>query len=207
GSNKKLINEFIENWIKLMTPITPHLAEEIWHRNKKGFISNEPYPEFNPKDISEIEEVGEYLLSEVTDDISEILKVTKIKPKKICIYTSPSWKHEIFKKAIGLSEDNKLNIGTIMKDVMTDPKMKSISKEVSQFVSKLPGEVMKLNENDKRRYKVDIKEDIYLKKYKDYLKEIFTCDIEIFSADYDKIYDPGNKIRFAIPLRPAIYIE
>jgi leucyl-tRNA synthetase len=207
GSNKKLINEFINNWIKLMTPITPHFAEEIWNRNKKGFISNEPYPEFNPKDISEIEEVGEYLLSEVTDDISEILKVTKIKPKKIIIYTSPSWKYEIFRKAIDLSSDNKLNIGIIMKDVMSNPEMKKISKEVSQYVGKLPGEVMKLNENDKKRYKVDIKEDDYLKKSKEYIKEMFTCDIEIFSADDEKIYDPGNKIRFAIPLRPAIYIE
>ncbi|KYK23872.1 hypothetical protein AYK24_06960 [Thermoplasmatales archaeon SG8-52-4] len=207
GSNKKLINDFIDNWIKLMTPITPHLAEEIWHRNNKGFISNEPYPQFNSKDISEIEEVGEYLLSGVTEDISEILKVTKIKPKKICIYTSPSWKYEIFRKAIDLSSENKLNVGVIMKDVMSDPKMKKISKEVSQFVSKLPGEVMKLNDNDKKRYKVEIKEDVYLKKSKDYIKEIFTCDIEIFNADESKIYDPGNKIRFAVPLRPAIFIE
>ena len=207
GSNKKLINEFIDNWITLMTPITPHLAEEVWHRNKKGFISNEPYPEFNPKDISEIEEVGEYLLSDVTDDVSEILKVTKIKPKKICIYTSPSWKYEIFRKAINLSSEGKLNVGMMMKDVMSDPEMKKISKDVSQFVSKLPGEVMKLNENDKKRYKVNIKEDKYLEKSKDYLKEMFACDIEIFSADEGKIYDPGNKIRFAVPLRPAIYIE
>jgi leucyl-tRNA synthetase len=90
---------------------------------------------------------------------------------------------------------------------MADPKMKSISKQVSQFVGKLPGEVMKLNENDKRRYQVEFKENEYLEKSIDYLKIVFSCDIEIYNAEDKKIYDPANKTRFAVPLRPAIYIE
>jgi len=207
GSNKKLLGRFISTWIKLMTPVTPHLAEEIWHRTKSSFVSNESYPKFNPKEISEKEEVGEYLLSEVTDDIAEILKVTKIKPKKICIYTSPSWKQEIFRKAIDLASEKKLNVGIMMKEIMADPKMKRIAKQASQFVGKLPGEVMKLNENDRKRYLVEIKENDYLEKSKDHLKKVFSCDIEIYSADDKKLYDPANKTRFAIPLRPAIYVE
>ena len=207
GSNKKLLNMLVETWIKLMTPVAPHFAEEIWHQNQKSFVSNEAYPKFNSKEISEKEEVGEYLLSNTTEDIAEILKVTKIKPKKICIYTSPTWKQKIFRKAIGLASDKKLNVGVLMKEVMADPKMKSISKQVSQFVGKLPGEVMKLNENDKRRYQVEFKENEYLEKSIDYLKKVFSCDIEIYTAEDKEIYDPANKTRFAVPLRPAIYIE
>ena len=200
---------FTNTWIKLMTPMAPHLAEELWHlqNNNDSFVSNEPYPKFNPKDISEIDEVGEYLLSEVVDDISEILKVTKIKPKKICLYVSPGWKQEIFRKAIKLSLKGKLNVGIIMKEVMSDPKMKAIAKQVSQFTGKLPGEIMKLNENDRNRYLIKIKELDYLKNAKDYLKNVFSCEIEIYAAEDKKVYDPTSKTRFAIPLRPAIYIE
>ncbi len=36
---------------------------------------------------------------------------------------------------------------------------------------------------------------------------IFFCKIEIYNADDKDIYDPVDKIRFAIPLRPAIFIE
>jgi leucyl-tRNA synthetase len=207
GSNKKLLDLFIKNWIILMTPITPHFAEEIWHRTKDNFVSNEPYPIFNKKDISEVEEVGEYLLSEVTDDIAEILKVTRIKPKKIYIFTSPSWKNKIFRTAISISSEKKLDIGLIMKDVMKDSELKSIAKQVSQFVSKLPNEIMKLNENDKNRYIVEIQENNYLENSKGYLKETFSCDIEIINADDKNIYDPQDKKRFAVPLRPAIFIE
>jgi len=207
GSNKKLLEYFTQTWIKLMTPVTPHLAEELWHRKEKNFVSTEIYPKFDGKEISEKDEIGEYLLSGVSDDISEILKVTKIKPKKIIIYTSATWKQDIYKKAIKLSDAGKLNVGILMKEIMADPKMKTIAKQVSQFTGKLPGEIRKLNENDKKRYQIEIKETDYLKKSIGYLKKVFSCDIEIYNADDKNIYDPANKTRFAIPLRPAIYIE
>ena len=207
GSNNALLDEFIKTWNLLMTPVAPHLAEEIWHSKEKNFISNEQYPIFNPKDISEKDEVGEYLLSRVVDDISEILKVTKIKPKKIIIYTSPKWKWDIYKKAIEMSSEEKLNIGTLMKQVISDPKMKQIAKQISQYASKLPGEIMRLSEDDKNKYLTDILEDKYLENAKEYLKKVFSCEIQVFNAEEKNIYDPANKTRFAVPLRPAIFIE
>jgi leucyl-tRNA synthetase len=207
GKNTDLLNEFIQTWIKLMSPITPHLSEEIWHKTNKSFIADESYPKFDSNKIFEKEEAGEYLISKVTDDISEILKVTKIKPKKIYIYTSPSWKNEIFRKIIKISESEKPNVGQIIKDAMLDPKMKENAKEVSQYISKLPSEVMKLNDTDKKRFKIKINEQDYLDNSNEYLKKIFSCDIQIFDAEKKEIYDPLNKKRFAAPLKPAIYVE
>ena len=207
GSNKKTFEKYIKTWIKLMTPITPHLAEELWHETERSFVSNERFPDFNEKEMHWTEEVGEYLVSNTTEDIAEILKVTKIKPKKICIYTSPNWKQIIYRKAIELSDDGKFNMGEIMKEIMSDPEMKKIAKEASQFAGKLSKEVMKLNENDKKRYQIEIDEKEYLENAKDYFEKVFSCKIEIFNANDKKIYDPVNKNRFAIPLRPAIYIE
>ena len=94
-----------------------------------------------------------------------------------------------------------------MKDIMADPKMKTFAKQISQFVNKLPGETMKLNENDKKRYLINTNEFDYLKKSEDYLHNIFSCKIEIYNAADKDIYDPVNKTRFAIPLRPAIFVE
>jgi len=207
GRNKKLLEDFIKTWIKLMTPITPHLAEELWHITENTFVSNESYPEPNSSKIFEKDEVGEYLLSKVTDDIAEILKVTRIKPKKVYIYTSPAWKQEIFRKALKLDAENKLNVGVVMKEAMSSSDMKAMGKQVSKYVGKLPGEIKKLSDFDKKRYLVDSKEKNYLENARDYLKNVFSCEIEIFSVDDKKIYDPAKKTVFAVPLRPAIYIE
>ena len=207
GANKKILENFIKMWIKLMTPVTPHLAEELWQKYSKELVSTESFPDPNQKDISEQAEVGERLLSDVIDDTSEILKVTKIKPKKICIYVTPSWKKEIYQKAIKLDSENKLSIGDLMKETMAKPEMKTIGKQVSQFTGKLAGEIKKLNEFDKNRYLANIDEKDYLVKAKDYINQIFSCEVQIFSADDKEIFDPANKKRFAHPLKPAIYIE
>jgi leucyl-tRNA synthetase len=208
GGNKKLIKRFIREWIKLMAPITPHLAEELWEiQGYQGFVSTQSYPQYNPEEISERYEVGEYLISKTIDDISEILKVTGITPKKIYLYTSPEWKREALVKAIKLYEQNKLEIGTIMKEILSLPGMKSQAKEISSFVSKLPGEIKRQSETDRQRYLVGLEEKEYLENAKRQLRSLFSCEIEIYSADDKDFYDPENKSRLAIPLRPAIYVE
>jgi leucyl-tRNA synthetase len=207
GANKEIIDEFKFLWLKLMTPISPHLAEEFWHKSKSTFISNEMYPEFDESKISEESEIGEDLISSVADDINEILKVTKIKPKRIIIYTSPSWKTEVFKKALIQSEEAKINIGELIKESLTKPELKNQSKLVSNYISKLPNEIRQLSDNDKRKYQIQVDEKQYLKNSMDYLEKIFSCKIEVFKADESNIFDPAGKTKFATPLRPAIYIE
>ena len=50
-------------------------------------------------------------------------------------------------------------------------------------------------------------EEEFLKDEASYLKDIFDCTIDVYSAEDPKIYDPNGKARFAEPLRPAIYVE
>ncbi|MCX6664283.1 MAG: leucine--tRNA ligase [Euryarchaeota archaeon] len=208
GANKKLLDQFVRTWIVLMTPITPHLAEELWARQGHNhFVSNEKYPEFNPKEISEKDEVGEYLLTRVIEDTNEILKVTKITPKKIYVYTSPEWKQKIFRKALQLAAGNEFNVGQMIKDTMTDPLMKPLGQQASQFVSKIGGEIKMFSEIDRGRFIIPINEKDHLLNAKLYLNEVFSCEVEIYSADDINLYDPAKKIKFATPLRPAIYIE
>jgi leucyl-tRNA synthetase len=208
GANKKLLEQVIRTWILLMTPITPHIAEELWeHHGYKKFASNELYPSFDQQEISEENEVGEYLLQRVIEDTSEILKVTKMTPKKICIYTSPAWKQMLFRTTVERSIENKLNVGQMMKETMADPAMKPLGQQISQFIGKIAGDIKMLSNADRQRFRITLNEKEHLLSARDYIKEVFSCDVEIYSADDPHIYDPAHKIRFAIPLRPAIYIE
>jgi leucyl-tRNA synthetase len=208
GGNKIVILEYLSAWITLMSPIAPHLCEELWMKlGHQGFVSTASYPVVNETKIDTESEVGEYLLSAIVTDISEILKVTKITPKKICIYVAAEWKKELLKKAIHQVELKTLNVGVLIKQAMTDSLLKSQAKEVSSFVGKLPGEIKKLNESDRLRYLVDIDEKKYLQQSQQYLTDLFSSSIEIYYGDDCSRFDPLNKSRFAVPLRPAIYIE
>ncbi|MBN1860956.1 MAG: leucine--tRNA ligase [Candidatus Thermoplasmatota archaeon] len=208
GSNKTLLHQSLRTWIVLMTPITPHLAEELWEvQGYAQFVSNETYPEFNPKELSEKDEVGEYLINRVIEDINEIMKVTKIAPKKICIYTSPEWKQKILRTAIEQHAQNTLNVGQLIKDVLADLTMKPYGQQVAQFISKIAGEIKMLSETDQGRFRVPLDEKTHLSDAQPYLHELFGCIIEVYSVDESNLYDPAKKTRFAGPLRPAIYIE
>ena len=90
---------------------------------------------------------------------------------------------------------------------MSDPEMKKNSKNIIKYVNKIQMEIRKYNKLDIKRYMVDFNSYDYLKESEKYLKKIFKCDIEIFKENDDNIYDPKEKSRFAVPLRPAIYIE
>jgi leucyl-tRNA synthetase len=208
GANKKVITQFISTWIKLMTPITPHLAEELWRvRQHHYFVSNETYPTFDSSEISEKDEVGEHLLIRVIEDINEILKVTRMTPKKICIYTTPAWKRMIYQKMLQQPAEKTFNVGALIKEVMADPTMKPFGQQVSQFIGKIAADLKMLNETDRQRYLIPLNEKEHLSGAKTYLAEVFHCDIDIYSVDEPNLYDPAKKTKFATPLRPAIYIE
>ncbi|MCX6661206.1 MAG: leucine--tRNA ligase, partial [Euryarchaeota archaeon] len=147
------------------------------------------------------------LLTRVIDDVNEIVKVTKIFPKKICIYTSPTWKQNIYRKALQQSAQKTFNVGKLIKDTMADPTMKPLGGQISQFVAKIAPEIKMLSDMDRGRYLITIDEKAHLSDAKPYLSEVLHCPVEIYSADDADLYDPAKKTRFASPLRPAIYIE
>ncbi|MEF8847850.1 MAG: leucine--tRNA ligase [Candidatus Thermoplasmatota archaeon] len=207
GDNRDTIKEFIQNWIRLMTPITPHISEELWHIEHDDFVSTQNYPIYSEEKVFEKAKLGESLLFQTIEDIKEIIKVTNIDPDKICIYTSPKWKWNVYRESIEMESENNLQVGKIMKSLMTNPELRSKGKKVSKFVGKLPGEIKKLSEKDKKRYFVDINEKEYLKKASEFLEKQFSSKIVIYQADEEDIYDPKSKSRYAFPLKPAIYIE
>ena len=48
---------------------------------------------------------------------------------------------------------------------------------------------------------------MYLEQATMFLKKEFSADIQIYRADDKDAHDPAKKARYAIPLRPAIYVE
>ncbi|HEC93218.1 MAG TPA: hypothetical protein ENI51_09545, partial [Candidatus Atribacteria bacterium] len=88
--NKKIYNEVIENLIVLLTPFTPHVCEEMWELlGHKPFVSLAKWPEPDESKIDEEVERMEEVVSKTVEDIREIIKITKKRPKKIYLYVIP----------------------------------------------------------------------------------------------------------------------
>ncbi len=90
GANKKLLKKVIGDWLKLLTPFTPHIAEELWCKiGNKGLISKADWPSFNEKKIKAQLETAEKTIEQTFSDVRNILKIVGKPAKQIFLYVIP----------------------------------------------------------------------------------------------------------------------
>ncbi len=183
----RMVRTVIEDWVKMISPVTPHLAEEIWHLlGNDTFISLEtiraPKEEFID---DEIEGEMEFVDS-VISDIQEILRVAKIKPERVYIYTAEPWKWKVFDKIKDANPKDAMRLA-MNADVEVN------KGEIANFVKRLL--------KDKIKY-LQLNEAKVLERERDYLFREIGAEVVINSD-----YDPKSKRKLAMPLKPAIYVE
>ena len=185
GNNKVVYNKAIESLIKMMYPITPHIAEELWSDKHTTMLIEETYKDTPIEENTTIVQGEEYIKG-IIEDIQALLNIIKKEPKKISIIASPKWKNTIYGK---IKDSNINNIGEFIKDYISNGgDKKNASKSIKAMV------------DTARAGKVLLDEMFLLNDAKQMLEKKFNTTIDV---SMEKI--PGKKE--ALPLKPAIYIE
>ena len=204
GSNKAVISEATEAWIKMLCPVTPHTAEELWESyGFKGLVSSADHPEYDESKISTSAEFGEELIRNVMSDTGQIMKVTGLNAKRVILYTSPEWKIKMLRMASDLKDSGKLDIPGLTKTAMSDEAIRSNGKAASELAKKYATDIQR------NAYSLDVlhlNEFEHLNGAAEFMGSELSVKIEVISADNAE-YDPANKSKAAIPGRPAIYLE
>jgi leucyl-tRNA synthetase len=208
GDNSETVAKAVRSWVRMMAPVTPHIAEELWEGlGEKGFVSIAPFPEEEELPSDPLTEASEYYLQEVMADINEILKVTGIVPKRIIIYTAPQWKSDILRLGLDLAGSKQLSVPGLTKAVMSRDDLKRRGKDSADFARKTAEDLMKRSEPELRQLGTEIDELTYLKDASKFLSKELDCEMAIYRADDGQAPDPQKKARAAQPHRPAIYVE
>jgi leucyl-tRNA synthetase len=179
----------VKDWIKLLSPVTPHMAEELWKiLGENSFVSIEKWPEHDESKINPAVEAAEDFINSVINDVQEIKRLSKTeKPKKITIFVAPYWKHEVYDAFL---------LGTEMKEVIK--RYKGLEKEVADYYKRLmkrrPTEEIFLKSKD---------EFCTLEKSKELLEKEFGCRIEIAKAEDSK----HPKAAVADTGKPGLLVE
>ncbi|MEM4391171.1 MAG: leucine--tRNA ligase [Candidatus Nitrosotenuis sp.] len=194
--------------VAMLSPFAPHIAEEMWERlGNAGLVSKSQWPKIDTVDSGAIQ--GEELLMSIVDDIKNILKVTKITPQKITIYTADAWKMKAYKKIAQDVMGGQTNIGAIIKALISDSQTENVKKD-PDFVKKVVNSIL-AEPTELRRMRAEmepIDETVFISKELFALaKGEFGVDIQVFSESDPAKYDPKNKARTARPFKPAILIE
>ena len=88
-------NYIATDWIKMIAPVMPHVAEELWARAKnKGFVSTADWIKVDETKIDEDFDKAEEVLEKTVSDIQNILRIVKEKrgkeADKIYLYAIPN---------------------------------------------------------------------------------------------------------------------
>lgn len=199
--------QILNTWVRLMAPFTPHICEEIGEETGMDMVSLARFPEVDQSLIDKGAELAEETTANTLRDMEEIIRLIKIKPKRIILYTSASWKKQVLRKALEMKKEKGLEMKTLMNAIMSDPAMRTYGKEIPKFAQKIITDVQGMEQDlMDALLEVDFDELSALNEAREFLGGAVCCNIEIYSADAPE-YDPQGKSRFASPMRPAIYIE
>jgi len=208
GCNGEVARTALDAWIRMMGPITPHVAEEMWSKfGGAGLVSTAQMTKVRPGDVDREAEEAESFLRNVISDVNEILKVTGIKPTVVRIYTTPAWKAEINRMAVSMAKGGKLTVPALTKAAMAREDIKKKGKEASDFARRIAEELLKRSSAEVERQGVSLDELRYLNEAANFISGELGCDVLIYSADDPEAPDPHRKARSAQPRRPAIYVE
>jgi leucyl-tRNA synthetase len=204
-----VLKNIIMTRVKLLAPFAPYLCEEIWETmGNDGFISLTNWPKIEEKKIDEEAEEAEEMIKNTLEDTLNILKVTKIKPKKIFFYTSSNWKWKAYLQLLEMKEDE-MNIKFAIRKLLVNPDMKKRAKELSLYISKNIDELLYLPIQKRTiRKKINqLNELKILEENKAFFIKELESEVHIFNEDDIKLFDPKGRAKLARPYRPAIYIE
>jgi leucyl-tRNA synthetase len=205
---------FLDNRIRMLAPFAPFISEEVWEiiggKNDSIIFAGWPIVDEDKKDP--MAEESEQLIINLISDLQNILRVTKISPTKIIIYTSAQWKQEIYQKILEyILLENKTNFGDIMKQLVKDPetaKAKNNPKLIRNMIEDILSDPI---EARNRRLTLTVFDEIFslndAKKLLSIESGNSQAEIIVHSEDDIQKYDPREKSKYSRPFKPAIYIE
>jgi leucyl-tRNA synthetase len=197
--------------VAMLSPFAPHIAEEMWEKlGNSGLVSKSDWPKYSKENVDATSIQSEELLKSTMDDISNILKVTKIEPQKIVIYVnSDELKSKVYQKILKIMVNGQNNMGVVMKELIADPETTN-AKKMPDFVQKVIKDLHSESENIKsmRLESQGFDEKEFLSSELASIgKKEFGVEVSVYSETDPDIYDPKGKARHARPFKPAILIE
>lgn len=196
--------------VAMLSPFAPHISEEMWQRlGNSHMVSKSRWPAIDTGRIDSETIQSEDLLKSIINDITNILKVTKITPKKITVYTADSLKSNAYRAVLKKIVSGQTNMGAIMRDLIANPDTAGI-KSSPDFVQKTIKDILS-EPTEIRNARIHTKDfdekEFVSRELGSVAEKDFDAKVLVFSESDPDIYDPKGKARHARPFKPAILIE
>ncbi|MEW5840876.1 leucine--tRNA ligase [Nitrososphaera sp.] len=208
---KAMLAQYLQTQVRMLAPFAPFTADEVWERlgNKEegATITQVGWPKEDKAGDPEAEE-SEFLVSSLLADLQNIVKVTKMAPKKIVVYTAAGWKAPVYRTVLANVAAGKTNFGETMKQLIANPETAKIKSDPN-LVKKIQDDILSIPEDARiRRARLELDEVAAIKDAVSLIsKEFGGAEVVVYSEDDASKYDPKAKAKMARPFKPAVFME
>jgi leucyl-tRNA synthetase len=202
------LRTFIANWIQLLAPFSPHMAEEAWRKaGQKGFAAAAEWPKFEQVKVDASSDELETLIKQTLDDTQEIITTTKLTPKKVHYYTAAKWKWRVYNEALTRFSSHPETLDGLIRDMLAAKT--ASAKDLPKFASKIIQQVRTMpNELRARRLQVgEVDERKLFAEAQPFFSKELKTEVVVHSEEESSLYDPKGRAKMAEPYRPAIFLE
>ncbi|HET6405584.1 MAG TPA: leucine--tRNA ligase [Candidatus Thermoplasmatota archaeon] len=201
-------DRFVRTQNALLTPFIPAVCEEVHAAHGwDGLAVDVPFPATTGAADPALEQ-SEAFVRDLLDDVRNILKVTKMTPKRIVLTTAPGWKRKFHAMAIDMAREKKLTIPDMMKAAMADADIRAKGgKDAPKMAQDALKTYANLGAQELAARAVPLDETAILRESIPFLAAEFNAEIVVQNADDAELVDPAGKARFAQPRKPGVYIE
>ncbi|MGI0028355.1 MAG: leucine--tRNA ligase [Nitrososphaera sp.] len=204
------LKEFVDIQLRMLSPFAPFTAEEAWEKmGNKKMIPSAGWPVPSEERIDPAAEESEFVISSLLGDLQNIVKVTKINPTKITIYTSSTWKAQVYREILAKVLEGKSNFGEIIKLLIANPETSRIKTD-PKLAQRMIDDILSapLEARNRRLELRDFSEAAAIRDAASLLSDMINkAEIAVYSEEDSAKYDPKSKAKSARPFKPAVYME
>ncbi len=198
------IRKILPEWVIVLSPIIPHVAEEIWSRlGNKSFVSNQRWPEVRMDQIDEEAIFLEEVVLKTVEGIKEILKaLKKEKSNKCWIIIANDFKRRLFIELKQKIDQYGYNFGAIIRELMK----KDEFKKERNLVTKIVRDVVKKRELLPDKIPTAAREYQVLSDAALFIKSEIGGEVIILHED-EAVKRNVPRANLALPGKPALFLE
>jgi len=217
GCDRRTATKFLQGWIPILAPATPHIAEEFWHKLGQDKLLAQfemPILQTDSQDIRvlAIENYIKEIISSGRNLRSLAERYSENEISRVVIQTSPTWKSELAVEAIILEKEGfdfkerghqHVKSLDAFQDESTRGEAFQIWNSITIGGKKTRGRIHTWSEGEKAIISDRINESEIIMQNSDFIASALEVDsIEAYSAGESE--DVGGKASFSFPLEPGI---
>jgi leucyl-tRNA synthetase len=194
-------------WVRLLSPLTPHLAEELGEGHFPGLVAASGFPE--PEEFAAnptADAVEEYLVG-VEDDLRPLLRMGEVRgtaPGGLVLFVAAPWKREVESWAREAIRQHPKDppVAAVLDRASRHPELSAHRAEVAKFVVRVASAL-----RTETRESAPIDELATLRAAEGYLVRRFGFrEVRAVREDDGESHDPTGRRDRARPGKPAFYL-